>query len=239
MNVSFQLYKPCAAIFLCCVPCNSFHQKTSKFFVTLIVSKTFISLLDLDTKPCLLSPCHTSQKIWVTIKFMQRASEGSFSMCLRKRPFNIWWIDQHFFWTVPFFSSIFGSLVHHIWSLELWMLLNTLEDTWKTFRLDSQDSLHCLQELFSLSLFWLSVFKIRTPNQLHVENVFLCIYQNQFKYCKKFFLKNDINLRTYYIAKSCYVVLIWSSDFKCTLEWMWEGQRRTNLYLGRRCHFLF
>ena len=116
---------------------------------------------------------------------MQRASEGSFSMCLRKRPFNIWWIDQHFFGQFLFFFNIWQLGSPYLESRAMDVVKYALEDTWKTFRLDSQDSLHCLQELFSLSLFWLSVFKIRTPNQLHVENVFLCIQQNQFKYCKK------------------------------------------------------
>ena len=123
LNVSFQLYKPCAAIFLCCVPCNSFHQKTSKFFVTLIVSKTFISLLDLDTKPCLLSPMsHVTKKYESQLNSCKRASAISsrflarqlaglwpaHMMCLHKRSFNIFRIDQqHIYqvlWTHQFLS---------------------------------------------------------------------------------------------------------------------------------------
>ena len=103
--------------------CNSFHQKTSKFFVTLIVSKTFISLLDLDTKPCLLSPMsHVTKKYESQLNSCKRASAISsrflarqlaglwpaHMMCLHKRSFNIFRIDQqHIYqvlWTHQFLS---------------------------------------------------------------------------------------------------------------------------------------
>ena len=126
-TVDFTNYLARAAIFLCCILsqylCNSFHQKTSKFFVTLIVSKTFISLLDLDTKPCLLSPMsHVTKKYESQLNSCKRASAISsrflarqlaglwpaHMMCLHKRSFNIFRIDQQHtyqvLWTHQFLS---------------------------------------------------------------------------------------------------------------------------------------